>query len=237
MINIETTKLRNYTVKYTNSKEYHLIKNEIFNSELYNVDLKEKKPVIVDCGSHIGLSILYFKSIYPNSVIYGFEPNPHAFALLEENVFVNNLEEVYVENVAVDTKKTEKELYIDKSDGWYSTGSYTKGSWKGSEETEAISVKTIDTKAMIKKLIEKHNRIDLLKVDIEGYEYKLLAHIQEALSEVENVIVEYHPVNNSNFPRILSILRKYYSDITYEQEGKEVTEPDLKGLFVIKATN
>ena len=33
----------------------------------------------------IGLSIFYFKSIYPDSTILGFEPNPENFEILKKN--------------------------------------------------------------------------------------------------------------------------------------------------------
>ena len=40
----------------------------------------------IDCGANIGISILFFKKQYPDCTIMAFEPNPHAFPLLEKNV-------------------------------------------------------------------------------------------------------------------------------------------------------
>lgn len=39
-------------------------------------------PVVLDVGAHRGESIRYFKSIYPNSQLYSFEPDPQNFAAL-----------------------------------------------------------------------------------------------------------------------------------------------------------
>jgi FkbM family methyltransferase len=43
-------------------------------------------PVIIDCGGNIGLSVLYFKYLFPNSVITVFEPSPPVFEILKENI-------------------------------------------------------------------------------------------------------------------------------------------------------
>src|ERR1044071_4816990 len=47
---------------------------EIFKRENYKVDFATNDPFIIDCGSNIGLSIIYFKTRYPNAKIIGFEP-------------------------------------------------------------------------------------------------------------------------------------------------------------------
>ena len=42
--------------------------------------------VIVDLGSHIGTSILFFRVRHPGAEIHGFEPDPRTFARLRANV-------------------------------------------------------------------------------------------------------------------------------------------------------
>src|SRR4029077_5376180 len=42
--------------------------------------------VILDIGSNIGASILYFRNRFPNASILGFEPHPDTFAVLKQNV-------------------------------------------------------------------------------------------------------------------------------------------------------
>src|SRR5688500_13469212 len=48
---------------------------EIFIREIYFFKSTSASPIIFDCGSHIGLSILYFKSEIPSCQILGFEPD------------------------------------------------------------------------------------------------------------------------------------------------------------------
>ncbi len=42
--------------------------------------------VIVDIGSNIGGSILYFRRLFPEARIFGFEPHPQTFEILQRNV-------------------------------------------------------------------------------------------------------------------------------------------------------
>ena len=51
-------------------------------------------PLIFDCGSNIGLSILFFKKLYPKARVIGFEPHPLTFQTLRENIERNSLSHV-----------------------------------------------------------------------------------------------------------------------------------------------
>jgi FkbM family methyltransferase len=42
--------------------------------------------IILDIGSHIGTSILYFRQLFPQAKIFGFEPHPENFDILQRNV-------------------------------------------------------------------------------------------------------------------------------------------------------
>lgn len=56
--------------------------NEIFTSNEYYFKPSCKQAFIIDCGAHIGMSVLYFKKMFPDSKIMAFEANPHNFELL-----------------------------------------------------------------------------------------------------------------------------------------------------------
>jgi hypothetical protein len=74
---MNTTNIGKYKIKYNNPKEFHILRSEIFGHECYSLNIKNKEnPYIIDAGSYIGLSVIYFKNIYPNAEILAFEPNP-----------------------------------------------------------------------------------------------------------------------------------------------------------------
>src|SRR5271169_1281292 len=59
---------------------------EIFLTGDYFFSTTTSSPNILDCGSNIGMSILYFKNLYPDARILGFEPDPDTFGMLRRNV-------------------------------------------------------------------------------------------------------------------------------------------------------
>ena len=52
----------------------------------YYLPLALDPKVILDIGSNIGASVLYFHERFPSAKIYGFEPHPETFRILQANV-------------------------------------------------------------------------------------------------------------------------------------------------------
>lgn len=226
----QITRIKEYSVTYLCKEELVILEKEIFRDEIYNLDLKTDNPVIYDLGSHIGMSILYFKMKFPKSKIVAFEPNPNTFFILEENVENNKLENVYLNNFALGNKDMERELYIDCSDlNAFSTSSFTKDAWNGKQKTIPIIVES-------KKLSNYINEdIDLLKIDTEGEELNILKDLEESkkLELVKNIILEYHPKKVSQLKKILSILNKNNFSLSYVREGIPIQEP-IEELILVK---
>src|SRR6266536_970073 len=57
-------------------------------------------PTILDCGSY-GMSVLFFKTLYPGARIIGFEPDPLTFKILSQNVAQNDLKDVELHQCAL----------------------------------------------------------------------------------------------------------------------------------------
>ena len=52
---------------------------EIFMNRVYFFKTERSNPLILDVGSNIGLTVLFFKKFYPGSLVYAFEPDPDNF--------------------------------------------------------------------------------------------------------------------------------------------------------------
>lgn len=61
--------LRDVTFFYTNENEFKKLYEEIFKTHMYYVELDTMSPRILDCGGHIGLATMYFKTQYPDAKI------------------------------------------------------------------------------------------------------------------------------------------------------------------------
>lgn len=197
------SKIQGYTIGYTNKEEFNILKDEIFNDEIYNLQINNTQPLIFDLGAHIGLSILYFKIKYPNSKIVAFEPNPNVFPLLEENILYNKLKDIELHNIALGSKDETRTFYIDKSGSdSFSTGSFNRNAWSGTQQTLPISVKT----EILSKYIQSY--VDILKIDIEGAETEVLKELiaTNKLKYIRNILMEYHPINHGNSKNIIKLL-------------------------------
>ena len=218
--------LHKYDIVYLNKYELKILDKEIFGDEIYRIDIEKKNPLIFDVGSHIGLSILYFKKKYPTSTILGFEPNPNVFPFLEENINGNNIKNVTLYNLALSSKEGEKTLYIDSSgSGAFSTSSFMPHAWNGKQKTKGIKVQAAKLSSFI------NTSIDLLKIDTEGAEAEILQDLYEnrKLNLVKNIVLEYHPIKKTGLKTILKMLQNEGFAI----ETKEDMNGDEGLIFVI----
>jgi len=158
---------------------------EIFLNNEYNFKAHTQTPLIIDCGSNIGMSILYFKYIYPNSRIIAFEPNPNSFKLLKKNVANNNLKNVEINNLGLYDEETEISFYIDNNLSSL-VGSINKK--RGGTNELKVSAKKLSS------YLKDVEEVDLIKIDVEGAEINIIKELLETktLNKVKEYIIEYH---------------------------------------------
>src|SRR5215471_7593686 len=80
-----TTEIFGEPLELIDASSFIWMYREIFDLEIYRFNAKTKRPYIIDCGANIGLSVLYFKQLYPESQIVAFEPDEAVFAVLSRN--------------------------------------------------------------------------------------------------------------------------------------------------------
>lgn len=227
-MDIEYTKLGKFQIGYQNKTEFQILKNEIFIDQIYKTDIKKDSPVIFDIGSHIGLSIIYFKQQYPNSNITGFEPNPNVFHILEDNIKGNSIKNVQLHNIALGKDEEKRSLYIDNSgNNCFSTSSFSKDAWNGKQSSIPI---TVQTQKLSKYIVEK---VDILKIDVEGAENEIIEDLQleKKFNMIGTIMIEFHSKNKSKPNRIVECLKKNNFEITQKEDKTE------KGLIYILGKN
>jgi FkbM family methyltransferase len=150
--------------------------NEIFFRGDYADD--RNAEVIVDFGSNIGISAVYFLSRNPHAFVYCHEPLPQNISKLKKHL--RPFEGRYdIREFAVAEQDGQVEF------GWEPTGRY---GGIGQEGLETITVGARDSNVILAEIVKRHGRIDLLKIDIEGLEYRLTARIPEDLARSIHVI-------------------------------------------------
>lgn len=151
--------------------------NEIFVDNIYKLETANKRPVILDCGGHIGLSAIYFKWQYPNALVTVFEPDRSNFELLKHNLASQGYGDVILRNEAVWKENTTLTFSSEAS----MSSKIVLGNETGNVDVKAVRLKD-----------EITAEIDLLKMDIEGAEYEVLKDIKDKLHLLKNIFIEYH---------------------------------------------
>jgi len=217
---VEYKNVENYKFYFRNEPEFEKTYKAVFNKEEYKIPGITQDAKIIDCGSHIGVSVLYFKHTYPESKIIAFEPDPDNFDLLSKNVKENNIKDIRLINSAVSDKTGETALYgnLDNND-WSWGNTIIKDAYLNWSSPEKCKVKTVKLSDYI------NNKVDLIKLDIEGMEFSVLKEISHKLNLVENFILEHHYskgyADQNKLEDILFILESNNFDVKVVNEDPE----------------
>lgn len=152
----------------------------------------------------MGMSILFYKFIYPESEIIGFEPDIYAHKVLSKNVSENNLTNTTVHQKAL----TDKD---GKIDFFYDPDNTSALHMSIMEERESKSKVEVDC-TTLSKYIGKP--VDFLKLDIEGAETLVIEDLDknDKLKLIQQMVIEYHHHINKDddsLSGMLAILEKH----------------------------
>ena len=195
---------------------------ELFGKEIYLFKTEKSTPVILDCGSNIGLSVLYFKTIYPNAKVWAFEPDRTNFELLKQNIASNNLQNVIAEPAAV---------WI--TDGQISFSGNGSEASRIDESNSNASNKAVPC-IRLKNLLLQFEQIDFLKMDIEGGEYKVITDCAAEMHRVDHFFLEYHgkTTDTQQLTELLEIVDKQGFQAYIKNAADALLHP-----FIEKQTN
>lgn len=184
---------KDFTIKVTDMLSVAWQIQEFFADERMRFSTANPRPVIVDCGANVGISILYYHVLCPEAKVICFEPDPAVFTCLKENIANNGIANVECRQEVVWVHGDGVSFGSEGADG---------GSVLRSENTRELP------SVRLKEVLLQHEAIDLLKVDIEGAETEVLLDCAEALQRVKYLYVEYHsfPERPQELHRLLTLL-------------------------------
>lgn len=155
---------------------------EIFVEQIYAFPSADKAPAILDCGANIGVSILYFKKIYPGAKVIAYEADPTVFAFLQANMQNNGITGVELHNLAIWSKETTVEFNVEGADG---------GRIRISSDKNTVAVPTTSLTSII-----QNRHFDFIKIDIEGAETEALKSCEQHISSTPYIFIEFHSFTN-----------------------------------------
>jgi len=187
--------VNNWNLIFPDNASFLSSYKELLLDEIYKFKSSKTNPKILDIGANIGLSILFFKELYPESKIVAFEADPNIYSYLKDNISSNGCQDVELINKAIWFKNTTLDFASDGADGGQIDSSVK----------DSVKVETVDIAELLRE-----NQFDFIKMDIEGAEEFVVPRCEGLLDSVRHFFIEYHSKvgHEQNLGQILSLLSK-----------------------------
>lgn len=143
-----------------------------------------KKPIIIDVGAHIGFFSRTAARFFPQAIIYACEPVNVTFKLLKKNC--KKINSIKPFKVGFADKKSKSKILFVKNKLAYSSLFAERFLWTNNPNTEEVEIDTLDNFQREQKI----ERVDILKIDTEGAEEKILKGAHKTLSKTRYLIIE-----------------------------------------------
>ena len=188
-----------YDLEYADLRSFCPQFEEIFVKRGLDFQAATSSPRILDCGANIGAASLYFKRRYPGARITAYEADPELYAMTKRNLERNGVADVEVVHAAL----------------WTSTGRVTfraEGSDSGMIDglSGALDGKGLSVPSLRMREVLERERVDLLKLDIEGAEAAVLIDCEPALDRVNAIVMDVHEFDphDRQSPRVFECLSR-----------------------------
>jgi len=189
--------------------EYHLY-------ELYSNMIKEDYHCI-DAGANMGFHSIQFGKLAKK--VYSFEPQSYVYNQLCTNILLNNLDyKIEAYKLGLGDKEEIKQLWNIEHENWCE-GNITNWGGRGViqenyggeratnneiREEDNIKIVSLDSMNILK--------CDLIKIDVQGYEYNLLIGAKNLINKSKPAILLENVLGEENSP----IIENYLIYIGYE---------------------
>jgi len=161
---------------------------EKFETELVKKEIK-KGDIVLDIGANIGYYTLVFSQIVgTEGRVFAFEPDPNNFALLKKNIEINNLKNVVLIQKAVSDVSNPLSLYLCD---------YNHAQHRIYPSSRCNEKITVESTIIDDYFSEKEfcNKINFVKIDVEGAEYDVIEGMQKTLKSNPElkILCEFSP--------------------------------------------
>ena len=161
-----------------------LVYQQVFTHKEYEFTTTRPPKVIVDAGANVGYASIYFANLYPDAKVFAIEPENNNFEILCENI--KNYKNIIPIQGALWNENSEISICDEGLGEW--------GFMTFSSDNPQRIVKNMVQGYTVDFLIQKYNleKIDILKIDIEGAEKEVFEDTTKWINDVDSLIVELH---------------------------------------------
>jgi FkbM family methyltransferase len=209
---------------------YYKITNhcKYFNEAKYLEDLFDfsSAKIFIDIGACIGEYSIYFAKKYSQIQIYSIESNKEFIKLLNDNIKINKvnksiqiienaISDINNQNYYILAKSQQSEVVISKQNS---------------------KDKTITLSSLISE--KKFDKIDFIKIDIEGSNYKVAQCIIDNAPIIEGIQYEFAKGPTNTFLNLIDQVNIFYSFYLLENnEFKSINVVDLKNKIKLQGSH
>ena len=163
-----------------------------YESEIIPCNLKR----VIDLGANCGYCLAYLSKVYPHAEFIAVEPDPGNILELNYTVRKNNIPAQII-SAGIGDQSGFLYLKLDEDN--------TSRNQIVADKTTSFSVSIITIEELLR--IKNWDRVDLIKMDIEGMEAKILNEKNTVLKKAKYILFELHPwVDHDAVKRSLSNL-------------------------------
>jgi FkbM family methyltransferase len=187
--------------------------------------LVEPGETVIDAGANIGyMSVLLSNAVGKHGRLFAFEPHPELFSVLQQNIAVSNAAgcSVHLYRAALGARSGAGFLVVptgfDVNDGL----SHMTDRHGDPRDGFAVDVVTLDD-------VLGESRVQLMKLDVEGYELQVLHGAAGALREgrLLHVVFEDHAIGHSAVASLLRSVGYTIYSLGWSLRGPELQSADV----------
>lgn len=192
---------------------------------------------LFDLGAHAGIVSAMFCAAKAGNKAYSFEPSPFSVERLKAIRSLNHLEDrMFIEPVGIGERRATVDMLLDPGSGYIQTQAFAHSMQAGAQ-TIQIPIESIPDAAARLNVIP-----DIIKLDIEGYEYEAVKGAQAFLAKHQPVILfelhlNYIEERGLSGQTVVEMLSECgYSFFTYGEtqlRPKDVYDSPLKNLRLL----
>ena len=202
--------------------------DDVTELNIINKISQSKEILFLDCGSNYGFYSLYAASLNNKNFVIGFEASLNTCEAYKKNIELNNFKNVDLIQCALSNENNESLEFFESENDWESSISHENFNLKAKKK---VLTKTLDH-VLKNKEFEGKNLI--IKLDIEGNEFKALEGASKTIEDYSPVLIIelsrfiFENYNNRNY---LSNFLMKYNYLIYNNKKKQLTESDILDLI------
>lgn len=211
------------------------VDKEIYVHGVYEIEILRllrkyinEHSVCLDIGSNIGQHALFMAKVAKKGKVYAFEPIKSLAEQIIKSKERNNLNNMEIENIGLSDKNEEVVIHINNLNFGMST--IIPREDFSAEETISTRIFT--------DFWNDRSRIDVVKIDVEGFEYQVLCGMEKCLRKYSPIILfEFSPIFykkiNIQSNKILELLFDIgYRLFDIEKDNKEITRGTVHSFLL-----